>query len=144
MKGSVRGGYSFEDDNVTADIGMKVRGITLEDLFIYSFSGLLSIICKSIDSDRRDRKKISIISVDTGSLLIEFLNEIIFYINTRSWFPSEIEYISIKDNVLDVIISGSPKDTDKSLKTEIKAATYHNLQITHNDDYMETFIVFDV
>ena len=144
MKNNARGGYSFEDHNITADIGMKVRGITLEDLFVYSFSGLLNIIFDSVNSARSGRKKISITSGDTESLLIEFLNEILFYINNSSWHPSAIEDISIKDNALTAVISGSMEDMDKILNTEIKAATYHDLRINKCDDFLETRIVFDL
>ena len=80
------------------------------------------------------------IKSDLESLLVGFLNEILFWIQTESIACEHCE-LSIKDTSLSGIVHCASID---GLTKEIKAVTYHNLRIIRSEQGYETTIVFDV
>jgi len=127
----------------TADVEIKVWGNNLEDLFKNSFYGLLNIISKETIPGKETRL-IEITSPDNESLLVDFLNEVIYLITTRGWLPSEVVTLEITDTNLKTKLNGKVISSPELIKTEVKATTYHNLKIKHNVDKWETNICFDI
>jgi len=81
---------------------------------------------------------------DSEMLLVSYLNEILYLINVKKWIPCKISQLSIKDNKLKVVLSGTPFSPDDRIKTEIKAATYHNICIKKKKGLLEVEVLFDV
>jgi SHS2 domain-containing protein len=135
--------FGFTQIEHTADIGLQLKGETLEDLFRYSFYGLLSIVSEE-KLTAKEEKKIEISAPDRESLLVDFLNELIFFINTKRWLPTEITNLFIEDHKLTASIAGANYETPDIITKEVKAATYHKLNIVENVDKWETVIYFDI
>ena len=128
----------------TADIGLRLWGKAAEDLFCSAFKGLLYLADRGegISSDTETRH-IKIDSPDMESLLVDFLNELLYMINNGNWIPAEIDGICISGTGLECSIRGGSCDPANGKGREIKAATYHNLEISKNDDTMTTIVYFD-
>jgi SHS2 domain-containing protein len=132
----------FEQIEHTADVGINARGDTLEQLFANCLKGMLSILTeKKISSDQT--KEIKLAAPDRESLLVDFLNEVLFLANTRSWLPVDAE-IEVKDNILKAKLKGSAVDLRETLREEIKAATHHRLEIFKEKGTWLTRVYFDV
>lgn len=127
----------------TADIGLKLWGPAAEDLFYSGLIGLRYLVDRSVCSSRAvpETRTIEIDSPDMESLLVDFLNELLYMINSENWIPDEIDDISITGTSLRCSIKGSDNGPDTG--REIKAATYHNLEIHKNDDILSAIIYFD-
>ncbi|MCM8787515.1 MAG: archease [Candidatus Omnitrophica bacterium] len=125
----------------TADVGIKVFGKTIKELFKNSafalFDFLIDVKVKAIK-----KKKIKLSAQNLEDLLVGWLNELIFLFFTYQFVP--IKYlISIRQNKLEAEIYGQNLKNVK-VNTEIKAATYHNLKIKKNKEGFEANIIFDV
>jgi len=135
----------FEPFEHTADIGLVVYGLTLKTLFKNSASGMFSFLA-DLSSITPDKKVfIEVRGIDYESLLINFLNEMLFQFNTKKIIFSEFNIKQFKKYYLKAEISGCRLS---ELKTgphyEIKAATYHNLKISRLKNSFETRILFDI
>ncbi len=134
---------SFHQIEHTADIGLNLRGKNLKYLFESGFYGILDILSNK-KPPANEHKTIKITSSDNESLLVDFLNEIIYLVNTERWLPAEIKEMKITSNSLKAVITGSQYNSPDAVKAEVKAATYHNLKIRESVDTVETDIYFDI
>ena len=79
--------------------------------------------------------------LDLGGLLVNWLNEPLLFQETRHEVYREFEILSLSASTLRATVRGGPTE---SIRTMIKAATYHNLAILPlNGGYVAT-LVFDV
>jgi len=134
---------NIEIINHTADIGITVRGSTLEEVFINSLKGLYKIM--GVKSNGKvDFLEISLKSEKIEDLLVKFLNEIIYYMETKK-ISGEIEKIKIyfKNGEYNLFVKLKMAKIEK-IEKEVKAATYHNLNIEKIDDKYKTTIIFDL
>jgi SHS2 domain-containing protein len=76
--------------------------------------------------------------VDEESLMVSFLNEMLFYVE-KDLIADEVE-LAISDHKLEAKVGMHPKI---SQQTDIKAATFNNLKIIRTDQGLRTRIVFD-
>ncbi|MCM8784882.1 MAG: archease [Candidatus Omnitrophica bacterium] len=134
---------NIEIINHTADIGVNVYGRTIEELFINSLKGLYEIMRIKLNNIE-NTVEIRIQEEELENLLVKFLNEMIYYAETKKIF-GEIEQLKIerennKYNLFVKLIMKKIKDIEK----EIKAATYHNLKIEKISGKYKTTIIFDL
>ena len=127
----------------TADIGIKIQGNNLEELFESGFYGVLSIVAKRRPPES-ESKVVELTAPDKESMLVDFLNEILYLVNIENWLPAKIVELNIDENNLKSVISGKKFSSTDIIKTEIKAATYHNINIKKNVDIWETNVIFDL
>lgn len=136
-------GNGFSIIEHTADIGINIWGTSLEKLFRNAIFGLIDLVAENIPSGK-EIKSINITAPDNESLLIDFLNELLYLINVKKWIPNDIKDLKLAGNNLNATITGEKYDSNYPIKTEIKAATYHNIKINNNVDIWETTVFFDV
>ncbi len=131
----------------TADIGIKVYAETLEELFSNAALGMFNLICDTTKINPSETLPIYIQSTDLETLLIDFLNELIFFIFTKKMVFSKIKIDELNENKF-VLKSNSygeyyNKDRHGHL-FELKSATFHNLKIERIGRLYITTIIFDV
>ena len=130
----------------TADIGIRVYGENLEELFRNAAKATFNLITKNNPSEDKERK-LRLESKNTEDLLINWLNELISIFFTYKFLPKSYN-ISIKTGVLNKLqaqIKGSIYDPySQKINQEIKAATYHNLNIEKISKGYKAEIIFDV
>ncbi|MGB9677479.1 MAG: archease [Candidatus Ratteibacteria bacterium] len=134
---------NIEIINHTADIGITVNGKTVEEIFINSLKGLYKIMgAKS--NDKENNIEINLEAEELENLLVKFLNEMIYYMETKK-ILGEIEEIKIKNenNMYNLFVKLKVKKIEK-IEKEIKATTYHNLKIEKMSDGYKTTIIFDL
>ena len=125
----------------TADISIRITGADIKDLFREAAMALV----KEIGADTFSVEKTAIIEVtgyDYEDLLVVFLNELLYEIQTRNFRVSELDITSLFENNIRAILTGTLGN--KPLKMNIKAVTYHNLAIIKLAKGYETTIIFDV
>lgn len=126
----------------TADVGIKVWGQSLEELFKNAVKGMVSIVLDRAFDKKDEHIEIELSAPDNEDLLVDFLNEMLYKINVDNWIPSKAD-IQVKDNELKGKIFGGKLRPDQEIAVEIKAATYHNIEIKKEEQY-NTVIYFDV
>lgn len=136
----------FEIIDHPADIGLKVYGKNLSDLF--KNAGLaLKEICEP-EINGRSEKEILLKLVDSSpeELLVKFLNELIYLLTVKNQVPEKID-INVKKLENSFHLKGKVSLTgigQGAVKREIKAATYHNLSITRRGHLWQTAIILDL
>lgn len=135
----------YEQIPHTADIAIRVYGKDLKELFINAAYGMFDII-----ADLEGLK--SSVSIDVNlkapskeELLVSWLDELLYNFYTKSiiFFKFDVSFLS-EEQLMVKAYGRHIGENRNRLKTEIKAATYHDLNIKESPDGLSVDIVFDV
>ena len=137
-------GPAFEIIDHTADIGVIARGDDLADLFSNAATGMLSPLAE-VDTLRLDvNREIRLEAGDTVTLLVEWLNELLYIIYTEKLVLFKFNIV-IDENRLKAGCRGQELGGgDSRFKREIKAATYLGLEIVEREGEYSARIIFDI
>ncbi|ADP77289.1 archease family protein [Methanothermus fervidus DSM 2088] len=132
----------FEFIDVTADAGFHAYGSTLEELFENAALALFEIITDTSKVKDKECRKIEIESEDKISLLHDWLEELLVTHEIEMMLFSKFK-VEISDCKLRGMAWGEKINPDiHEIKCEVKAITYHLMNITkENDKYKATVIV---
>ena len=134
-----------ELDNITADLGIEAWGPRLEDAFASAVQGLAFLLSDLPEHDQPLTRKIRVKADSLPSLLVQLLNEIIYLEETQNFLPGKITHLKITNNSLDTTLTGAIFDPERHvLNAQIKAATYHGLEIEEKENSFKIKVIFDV
>lgn len=130
----------YKELDHTADWALKVWAPDLESLLVTAAKGMYEI--SEVVTLGKDgvEEQFSLVSQDDESLLVDFLSELLYYAEKDNIAFLEFN-LTLDQSSLEAKLVGRPI---KSRKKEIKAVTYHNLEISRQNDKLEVTIVFDV
>ncbi len=133
---------TFDFFEHTADIGIRGYGNTYLEALEGVAQGMFTQIC-DISKMSGTREKRLDISADTSEdLVIRFLNKLILLLETEHFVPINYELSQPNPNTIHAVLKGDTLDSAKhEVRAEVKAATYHNLAVQHNGDWMIQVIV---
>ncbi len=135
---------SYEYFYVTADIGFKAYGNDLNEAFENASVAMFNIITDTANVRPTREFKFEIDSEDEVSLLYDYLEELLFYHEVEFMLFSEF-HVEIDDNLhLEARILGEEIDWQKhERKTEIKAITFHKMDV-RKTDHVELQAIVDL
>jgi len=136
---SMSGGY--EELEHTADWALHVFGEDLAELFRNATSGMLELMGVTAAEGNIQERTLELEATDRETLLVLFLEEILFQIETEGLTTTRISFDKIDSHSLSAQLACHPI---AGIQKEIKAVTYHNLEIKNSTSGLETVIVFDV
>ncbi len=125
----------------TADIGIRITGADMKDLFLEAAQALVAELGAGTPSED-NTSIIEVNGYDYEDLLVVFLNGLLYEIQTKNLRVSGLDITSLNETNIRAAVKGTAGSTP--LKENIKAATYHDLAITKLDNGYETTIIFDV
>jgi SHS2 domain-containing protein len=133
----------FKEVSHTADLEIRVWGEDLKSLFSAAADGMFHLC--GVDDDESGfstvREKISLEAMDFEGLLIIFLEELLYRL-TEDYMLFKVEKLSLAENFsLSAKLRGIQI---KSYQRDIKAVTYHRLNIQETDSGYTVNIVFDI
>ncbi len=134
----------FEILDHPADLKIRAFGRNLPEVFVN-----MALAMAEQQTRNSEIKKLGnwetaeIESTDLESLLIDWLNEILYQseVNKKVDFDFEIIEFSEKPYKIKARIKGVPVEENN---TDIKAATYHDLEIKKVGDNWEVIVIFDI
>ena len=135
----------------TADVGIKVFGRTLRELFEHAAAGMFAIVGgkenyipeETLTSKKPIRIEKNIESFE--ELLVEFLSEILYISNKKKILFKKFNILELDKSGLIANAFGVEMDPSKyPFKTEIKAVTFHGLKIEKQEDGLTCTIIFDI
>lgn len=124
----------------TADLGINVWGESMEELFSESAIGMYSLMGINGIESSGINKSIVVSGFDNECLLINFLNELLYYIENENTIFDGFD-ISFGANSCQVKMV--PHKIIKC-RNPIKAVTFHNLEIINSNHLYQVEIVFDI
>jgi SHS2 domain-containing protein len=129
----------------TGDIQIKVFGNSIKELFSNSAYALFDLITDADKIDPQLAENIEVSGIDKEELLVNWLSELNYIFITESLVFSKFDIVRIGDQEISATALGEKFNSRKHpLKTEIKAVTFHDMQIEKKKEIWETKIVFDI
>ncbi len=135
----------YEPIEHTADIGIRVFGKDLKELFENAAKGMSDIMAGLDSIEKRDTVNIDISSDSKEELIVDFLNEFLYFFDTQGFLLASVDINQIDQRHLKARAFGEFFDENKHEVSEaIKAVTYHMLKVGKTGDEWEAQIIFDV
>ena len=134
----------FEIINHTADIGIVAYGADMSQAFANAARALFSLITELDDVAEILHRDVELEATDEEGLLVEWLNELIYLFDAENIIFNRFDITQLNDTQLRARIYGEKVDRFKhKLKTGVKAATYHMLNVD-KDDGCKVQVLFDI
>ena len=129
----------------TADIGIRVKGSDLKELFKNTALSMFDIIAQKQKTESSRQKKIIIEQKadNIDELFINWLNELLSLSAIRELIFNDFNIKKLDENNLEAVAEGEDIKNYR-INTEIKAATYHELKIEKISSGWQAQIIFDV
>jgi SHS2 domain-containing protein len=128
----------------TADIRIRVKAKTLEELFINASLAVFDIISERKSSSESITEAIITQEAEnTEELFINWLNELISLSAAREIVFTDFKFQKLTKNKLQALAFAEPASCFE-IKTEIKAATYHGLKLSGRKGAFLAEVVLDV
>ena len=133
----------YEEVAHTADLEIRVWGDDLPALFVAAADGMVHL--SGVEEYEKGfsavNESITLDAMDYEGLLILFLEEILYRL-TEDYMLFTVQKLSIKP---DFTLTAKLKGTQvRAYERDIKAVTYHRLNIRNTDQGFEVNIVFDI
>jgi SHS2 domain-containing protein len=135
------GDLRFQEVEHIADRAFTVRGRDLAELFALAAHALCAIQGQPTDTRQTVFREVEVSGVDRETLLVNWLNEILYLQDVHQESYSGFEVMAISDTSLRASLRGEPS---ASSRRTIKAVTFHGLKIERLSDAWEATIVVDV
>ncbi len=129
----------------TADVGIKIFGGTLKELFENAALGLFDIIANLEKVSPAVERQITVEASDREALLVNWLSELNFLFFTKREIYKEFVIENLDNFKLRAKAKGERIDYDRhEIFTEVKAVTYHHLYIKETPEGWEAQVIFDL
>lgn len=136
---------TFEIIDHTADVGIIAYGINVKELFSNAALALFSLITEPETIEEKLHLDLEINSEGRGSMLVEWLNELIYLFDVKHILFNRFDIRSLTHNDLKATCYGENFDpTRHNIKIGVKAATYHMLSLEKNGGEYKSQIIFDI
>jgi len=143
MGNRIREKYHLIDH--TADFGIHVSGTNSKDLFANAAEALFDVITDIDSLTGYDSCHIEVSGEDWSDLMINWLREILYLWNGKERLVKSANITSLSENRLSAQVVFDPYDPDRhAIKTEIKAVTYHQIQVKLTPSGWTARIIFDI
>ena len=134
----------FEIIDHTADVGIAAYGADMSQAFANAARALFSLITELDDVAEALHRDVELIAPDQESLLVEWLNELIYLFDTENIIFKRFDITQLNHTQLKARSYGEKVDKSKhKLKTGVKAATYHMLKVDKGD-VCKVQVLFDI
>ena len=135
----------FEVTDHPSDIGIIAYGSDLASLFANAAFGMFSLMSDPSKVKPKVRFEVEASGEDRESLLVNWLNELIFLEDTKKVILSEFKILDLKDKSLKASVSGEAMEKGGvSVARPVKAATYNQLKISEENGRLSARVIFDV
>ena len=136
---------AFEIVDHAADVGIIAFGTDIEELFCNAALALFSLITEPESVEEKLHLDLEVSSEDRDSLLVEWLNELIYLFDAKHILFNRFDIESLTHNQLKATCHGEGFDPMKhKIKRGVKAATYHMLKLDKNSDGYKAQIILDI
>ncbi len=138
-------GKAFEIINHTADAGIIAYAADIKQAFANAALALANIIVDTKTLKENLQRDVTISAEDQESLLVAWLNELIYLFDVEHVIFTKFEIYKLTKNQLRARCFGDKIELSRhQLKTGVKAATYHMLNIGKDDDKYKVRVILDV
>lgn len=131
----------FEEIEHTADWAFRVRGKNFARLLENAAQAMSAFGRTKAMAEPSVTQEVEVHGVDRETLLVNWLNEILYLEQTRGEIYQRFQVSEASDSHLRAKLYGRPSANTGS---HIKAATFHNLEVRQTREGFEATVVLDV
>ena len=142
---------SYEIINHTADIGIKVYGKDLAELFTNAAQAMFEIMLEApgiksrFQKVKQERFMLNKKGQDITDVFVSWLSELLYLFSTQGLVLQKADIRKLDSNIIQAELIGHAFNPDtEHIKTEIKAVTYHGLEIISTERGYQAEVIFDV
>ena len=132
----------------TADLSIKVYGKDLEELLKNCSAAMMDVICDLNTIELKNQYSVSSSGNSEEQLLVNLLQELLYLHEVKKLLFCKFEF-KINDNIKNREVEGNVwgEEIDFSkhdLLNDIKAVTYSDLKVEHENGKLSVKITFDI
>jgi SHS2 domain-containing protein len=132
--------YGYREIEHTADWELEVWAPDLNGLLEQAARGMYALSGLDLERTQPERRELELQADDAEGLLVVFLGELLHFIEQDNLAFDEFQFV-LDGYALNARLTGSQV---RKIDKEIKAVTYHNLQVRQSGHGLQVNIVFDV
>jgi len=129
----------------TADLRIRVHGKDLKDLFRNAGRALVDLMIVKASGDDAANIDIAIEGEDLPDLMVRWLGEILYLFEGEGVVATAFDIHELGPKGLRATVGGVPFDSEThEVLTDIKAVTYHQIEVAPRGGRWEAKVTFDV
>ena len=135
----------FEILDHTADIGIIVHGENLKTLYENAGEAFFHLITDLRKVKRRVERRVNIEGESLDRLMVDWLSELLYLHDVENLLFKEFNVESVGEDGLKATVKGEPfQDGVHVIKTEVKAVTYHQIEVRQETGGWRAQIILDL
>ena len=128
-----------------ADLGVEAFGKDLKEAFEQAAVALMSIILDLSSIEGRVSRIVKVSATDYEHLLVKWLTEVLYLYDGKRFAGCRFEVRQLTVTGLKAIIYGELFDPKRHpTKLDVKAVTYHQIQVTKNENEARVRVFLDI
>jgi SHS2 domain-containing protein len=135
----------FEILDHTADIGIIVHGENLKTLYENAGEAFFHLITDLRKVKRRVERRVHIEGESLDRLMVDWLSELLYLHDVENLLFKEFKVESVGEDGLKATVKGEPfQDGVHVIKTEVKAVTYHQIEVRQETGGWRAQVILDL
>ncbi len=135
----------FEILDHTADIGVIVHGENLKALFENAGEAFFHLITDLRKVRRRIERRVNIGGESLDRLMVDWLSELLYLHDVENLLFKEFKVDSVGEGGLKAVVKGELfQEGVHVIKTEVKAVTYHQIEVRKENGRWRAQVIFDL
>jgi len=136
-------GYELVDH--TADLGIRVWANDIKGLFEEAARVLFDIITDLSKVEAHLQRQIAVRGSSLEELMVAWLNELLYLHEVEGLLFCDFSVAEIDEGTVTGVAGGEEFDEGRhSIKTGVKAVTYHQLEIKEQEGRWQAQVIFDI
>lgn len=136
---------SYQYLNHTADVKFRAEGTTIEEMFLSALDALNETVRGDIKILEQIEKTIEIKGNDIVNLLMKFLEEALFLLDSEDYLVSKVKEIVVdKENFTIKAVLIGDKGENYVYTNDVKAVTYNGMFVKQEAEKWVCEVVLDV
>lgn len=129
----------------TADLAVKVKGTDPVDLFENAAKSLLHLLLGDMPPEGGTPVHIGLSGEDLEDLMVQWLGEILYLLHGENLVVTRVIVDVVTSSRLEASLQAIPYDPEHhEILTEIKAITYHQIEVLKRGSHWEAKVIMDV
>ncbi len=129
----------------TADLGFEAWADSLPSLFAEVVLALGDVCYDRAAVRPTDQRRLEVCGANPEERLVRWLQEVYLILESELWLTATATDVVVDDGTIEGILHGESFDRSRhTLHTEIKAITYHGLEIVQTDGSWRVTVIVDV
>ena len=135
--------YEYADH--TADVGIVATGASLEEAFGAAGEGLAALLCDPETVREREEREVAVSAPDLETLLVEWLSEINYLFEVHGFAFRSFDVLEVGERTVRAVGRGEPVDLSRHrVGEQVKAVTYHELEVRQDADGCTVRVIVDI